>query len=88
MVAKPNSAYFPAADLGPPRSKRHQAWRQPSGAIANEAQVTFTNLGKWEGAWLGYFKLGWMPLASLRCHSARFDDEKLNEKGLNCYLKN
>ena len=38
-----------------------------------------TNLGKQQGAWLWYVQLGWMPLASLRCCSARFDDEKLNQ---------
>ena len=26
-VAKPDAAYISAADFGPPRCKRHQAWR-------------------------------------------------------------
>jgi len=51
MVAKPDAAYFSAADLGPPRSKRHQAWRQPSGATAKRGTSDF-NLGKRQGAWL------------------------------------
>jgi len=55
MVAKPDAAYFLAADLGPPRSKRHQAWRQPSGAIVKRGTSDLLILVNGKG--LGYGRL-------------------------------